>query len=146
MTQLHTDSKGTAESISAAPAASAPSEDMQDTGQGEGRTRVPWYAAMLCRVGIHTGRWEYLAEGQCTQMRECRRCAATKVRTKHQREWRYARDGRCEQIRTCKRCNAVSGERTKHQWGENYTVANWREGHRCKRCGVVETWDTSYDD
>lgn len=144
MTQLDTNTTRIAESPSSAPAAG---QQTPLAEQGQDRTRVPWYAAALCRVGIHAGQWEYLAEGQCTQMRVCPRCGATKVRTKHQREWRYVSDGKCEQVRTCKRCEAASGYRTRHEkWSEPWDAGRDRAAHRCLRCGVVETWSTAnYD-
>jgi ribosomal protein L40E len=117
------------------------------TGQGQDRTRVPWYAAVLCRVAIHRGQWEYLAEGHCAQTRTCERCGTTKVRTKHQREWQYDRAVSCQQTRICRRCNALSGTRTRHeQWSESWNAGRDESAHRCLRCGIVETWSTASSD
>ena len=144
MTQLHTNTTQIDESPSAAAGQHTPL-----SARDEDRTRLPWYMAVLCRVAIHRGQWIYLAEGPCTQMRECPRCGCTKVRTKHQREWRYIRERTCEQIRSCRQCNATNGERTSHEWSESWEAeARWWQGekwgHRCLRCGVVEEW-TVYD-
>ncbi len=135
MTQLQTNTTQ--------PKASAQEIDQHAPPTGRGLD-LTWYATVLCRVGIHRGQWEYVAEGQCTQIRICGRCGATKARTKHQRTWRYVKGGACEQVRICKRCEAVTGDRTKHEeWGASYTVGRNTDAHRCKRCGVVQTWDTS---
>ena len=117
----------------------------EETGHGECHDikQIPWYAAMLCRLGIHRAEWRYLVERDCAQLRVCERCGKTRVRTKHQREWRYVRDGSCEQVKTCRRCEAMTGHRMRHAWGKTYSV-DWSTGaHRCARCGQVEEWDTS---
>ena len=152
MTQLHTNSTPTAESRSVA-AASAPAASQHTplSGRDKDRTRVPWYLAMLCRLGMHEGQWTYAAEGDCTQGRECGRCGSVHVRTQHQREWHYIRARACEQVRSCGRCNVANGERTSHEWGETYGVeTRWwqggREGHRCLRCGLVEEWTVNDGD
>jgi hypothetical protein len=111
------------------------------TGQGQDRTRVPWYAAVLCRVAIHRGQWEYLAEGHCAQTRTCERCGTTKVRTKHQREWRSVGVRNCDQVLTCGRCGTFRGQRTRHEAWESGGDVISGEGERarqCLRCGVVE--------
>ena len=152
MTQLHTNSTPIAESPSAAPAsAPAASQDATLTERGQEKARVPWYVAVLCRVGIHRGHWAYVAEGSCTQGRECERCGSVHVRTTHQREWRYIRERTCAQVRSCKRCNAANGERTSHEWSESWEVGTrwWQSGkeaHRCLRCGVVEEWTVNDGD
>ena len=105
--------------------------------------QVPWYAAMLCRLGIHRGEWRYQRERDCTQWQVCERCGKTRVRTKHQNEWLYVRNGSCKQVKICRRCEAITGQRMRHVWGETYSV-NWStDAHRCMRCGEVEKWDTS---
>ncbi len=147
MTQLHTNSTRISKSPSAAPtSAPAASQDAALAERGQERARVPWYVKVLCRVGIHRGRWEYVAEGHCTQMRECLPCGATKVRTRHKREWRYTGESTCKQARVCGRCDASDKNRTRHEkWGKSYSVGQDTDAHRCERCGVVETWDTSSD-
>ena len=114
------------------------------TRRGRQRTPKSWLMAVLCRLGMHGGRWAYVAEGNCTQGRECGRCGSVYVRTKHQREWRYIRKCTCEQIRSCRRCNAANGERTRHEkWSESWDVGGDERAHRCLRCGVVEEWTVS---
>ena len=117
------------------------------TRRGRQRTPKPWPMAVLCRLGMHQGQWAFVAEGRCTQGRECGRCGSVHVRTKHQRQWRYIRDRACRQVRSCGRCNAPNGERTRHEWGATYDVeARWwqsdKRAHRCLRCGAVEEWST----
>jgi len=113
--------------------------------------QVPWYAAMLCRLGIHSGKWVYVAEGNCRQLRVCGRCGKTGVRTKHQRQWQYIYSGLCEQAKVCPRCGASTGHRTRHEWGGAWDTGNWwnNKAHECTRCGVVEKWAeyeySSYD-
>lgn len=108
--------------------------------------RVSWYLAVLCRLGIHEGPWEYLAENQCIQVRECRRCGADTARIKHKRAWSYVGNRTCDQTRFCTRCNAASGHRTRHQeWSDWWTVERYTDQHECLRCGVVKTRDTSPD-
>ena len=121
------------------------------TRRGRQRTPKPWLMAVLCRLGMYQGQWPYIAQGNCTQGRECGRCGSVHVRTRHRREWRYIREGTCEQVRSCGRCNAANGEGTSHEWGESYEVeGSWwggsKEAHRCLRCGEYEEWsDNDYD-
>jgi len=120
------------------------------TRRGRQRTPKSWLMAVLCRSGMHKGQWAYVAEGNCTQGRECERCGSVHVRTKHQREWRYIRERTCEQVQSCRRCNAANGERTSHEWGESWqTKSSWwqseQRAHRCKRCGEVEEWTVDND-
>ena len=113
------------------------------TRRGRQRTPKPWMMAVLCRFGMHEGQWAYVAEGNCTQGRECGRCGVIQVRTKHQREWQYVGEHTCKEIRTCRRCNATNGERTIHEkWSESWDVGGDESAHRCLRCGTVETWST----
>ena len=134
--------------------------------------RMPWYSAALCGVGMHRGQWIYMAHGLCTQIRECERCGAIRVRTKHQREWRYTRNRQnrpvgstgagidirrqgkavksaatCDQVRICGRCDAVTGNRIKHEkWSAEWDTGSDTRAHRCLRCGVVESWSVAdYD-
>ena len=121
------------------------------TRRGRQRTPKPWPMAVLCRLGMHQGRWAFVAEGRCTQGRECARCGSVHMRTKHQREWRYVRDQSCGQVRSCTRCNAANGERTSHEWGETWEPEtrwwqNEKGAHRCLRCGVEEEWTVSDPD
>ena len=112
------------------------------TRRGRQRTPKPWLMAVLCRLRIHRGRWPYVAEGNCTQGRECGRCGSVHVRTKHQRVWQYVDDGHCVQLKVCKRCIASNGSRTRHPaWSEEWVVSEDVRAHRCLLCGVVEEWE-----
>ena len=115
--------------------------------EGGAETRMPWYAATLCKVGLHRGTWEFAAPGNCTQTKTCERCGTTNVRTKHRHEWLYKGERTCAQAKTCIRCAAVSRSRTHHEeWGDAYDAGRDESGHRCLRCGTVETWSTASDD
>jgi hypothetical protein len=96
--------------------------------------QVPWYAAMLCRLGIHRGEWRYQLERDCAQWQICERCGQTRVRTKHQSEWRYVRNGSCKQVKICRRCEVITGQRVRHAWGKTYSVDWSTDAHRCMRC------------
>ncbi len=103
--------------------------------------------AILCGLGIHAGKWEYVTEGDCGQEGVCRRCGNVKARIKHRFEWRYVNDGACLQLKVCGRCVASKDSRTRHAvWSDSWEVGRDRSAHRCQRCGVVETWDTGADD
>ena len=116
------------------------------TRRGRQRTPKPWLMTVLCRLGIHRGPWSYLAEGDCTQGRECGRCGAVHVHTKHYRGWQYKREGSCSQIRVCTRCADVNKYRTKHEaWGDTYSIDSDTDAHECVRCGRVLTWSTASD-
>ena len=39
--------------------------------------KVPWYAAMLCQLGIHRGEWKYQKERDCNQWQICEWCGKT---------------------------------------------------------------------
>ena len=114
-------------------------EQINDQYQIQNAMRVPWYAVILCRLGIHWGKWDYVAERNCSQLLVCGRCGATRLRTRHQRQWVYVRNGHCKQVRTCQRCQAESGNRIKHDWS-SATFEGITGTHSCYRCGEVETW------
>ena len=117
------------------------------TRRSRQRTPKPWLMAVLCRLGLHQGKWEYVAEGNCSQGRECGRCGSVHARIKHRREWRYIGESTCEQVRTCRRCNALSGNRTRHEaWSAAWNVGGDNRAHRCLRCGVVEEWTVDNSD
>ena len=105
----------------------APMSEIMTTAQkvnsGPEQQRTP-LGRVLCRVGVHEGRWSYEAEGDCFQRRECGRCGSAQERTRHQLEWRYKRDGACDGVRSCERCDAVEvrSERTRHQWDKTYDI------------------------
>lgn len=105
-------------------------------------TQRPWYHDLLCKCGIHRGKWVYLAEGACKQMRVCHRCGRVDQRIKHVRKWEYIRDGRCEQTKACSRCRDSGNMRTRHVWGPTYSSGG-RSSHQCERCRREETWSTS---
>lgn len=109
-------------------------------------TARPWYWDVLCRCGIHRGRWAYVAEGACKQMRPCQRCGKADIRTRHIRRWQYSWMGRCDQTKLCARCGERSGRRTRHTWGPSYTVDAGHDGHACTRCGEKQSWSTASDD
>ncbi len=103
--------------------------------------------AILCGLGIHEGKWEYVTERECGQARVCRRCGNAKERIKHRFECRYVGKGSCRQVKVCGRCVASKDSRTRHAaWSDSWEVGQDRSAHRCKRCGEVETWDTGYSD
>ena len=111
--------------------------------QNDNIEKVPWYAVILCRSGIHWGKWEYLKENECSQQKVCQRCSKIRTRTKHQWEWRYIKSGSCEQEKVCKRCSCVTRQRIRHDWGPTYSDIWGRYAHNCDRCGEVETWTNS---
>lgn len=108
---------------------------------------TPWYEKLACRCGIHSGKWNYVTEGNCKQLSVCARCGHLEARTRHHREWRYVSEGRCEEKKTCRRCGDMTRGRTSHNWGSTYKPASYHDNaHQCLRCGQVEEWDDSYDD
>jgi len=119
-----------------------PTSSLQDLDiiVGNGKKRIPLYAAVLCRIGIHQGKWVYLTISNCHQLKVCRYCRVTLGRIKHQREWQYVRKGACEQERVCRQCSEINGRRIKHDWGPVYSVSWGRDAHKCARCGEVQTW------
>jgi hypothetical protein len=120
----------------------------QEVGQRECHEvrRVPWYAVTLCRLGIHSGKWVYVTDGNCSQLKVCGRCGKTRVRTKHQREWRYIEDRNCDQVRNCKRCGEATRHRVKHIWDPWYEAGPDTRERDCSRCGKQETYHPSaYD-
>ena len=106
----------------------------------------------MCCLGIHPAPWVYLREGECNQLRDCRRCATTRIRVKHRRGWQYLRSNFCQQTKVCQRCGHHQGFRTNHEaWSESWEVdRRWWAGekrrHRCRRCGVVEEWTVNDGD
>ncbi len=103
---------------------------------------VPWYASILCRVGLHWGEWQYVTERNCSQILVCGRCSQTRLRTRHQRQWVYIRERCGDQVRICQRCQAESGTRTEHKWGPD-TYRGDEGTHTCQRCGKNESWTVS---
>ncbi len=63
-------------------------EEIQSEGN---RSRC---GAILCGLGIHEGKWEYVTERECGQARVCRRCGNAKERIKHRFEWRLMPPGK----------------------------------------------------
>jgi hypothetical protein len=108
-------------------------------------TKPRWHARFLCRVGIHRGTWQYRIDGNCGQLRMCRGCGITSLRTKHQRQWQYVKERSCEQVKTCLRCGEKGWKRIKHVWGPTYSVGS-KDAHNCTRCKKHEEWSTYYDD
>ena len=144
--QLHNEIRTAKETISHQPDAETRSPDSQPARRimralGEVGTLV---GRGMCRLGIHRGPWVYPQEGNCNQSRACARCGTTHTRTRHKRKWRYAGESTCRQLRVCGRCDASDKDRTRHEkWGASYSAGQDTQAHRCQRCGVVETWDTS---
>lgn len=127
-------------------AATAVITEPQERSQPPQMQQGPWYAAILCRLTLHSGWWQYVVEGTCKQLKVCERCGATIGRTKHQRQWQYIRNGDCEQVKVCQRCKDPSGNRTRHIWGGEWESGNWwnrKRNHRCERCGEIETWSAN---
>ena len=113
---------------------------------GDSKKRSPWFISILCRCGIHQGRWLYVIEGKCQQLRLCRFCGRTDTRMKHIRSWQYIKKGACEQTKICARCQFSQGQRIEHQWGPTWQSGSWfgaEESHQCERCKKVETWVAS---
>ena len=101
----------------------------------------------MCHFGIHPAPWEYLREGECNQLRDCQRCATTRMRVKHRRSWRYVGPETCIQTKVCQRCDHRESSRTNHEaWSKSWSVGGGEEAHRCKRCGEVETYSTDCGD
>ena len=136
---------------SQAPSPGRPVGPRGVTRRGRQRTPKPWPMAVLCRLGMHQGQWAFVAEGRCTQGRECGRYGSVPVRTEHQREWRYVRARSCGMARECIRCHTTDKHGVRHEWGKTYVVARrwWggdKEAHRCLRCGEVEEWTVNDGD
>lgn len=121
-----------------------PSAQHKDRDKSLKQKRVPWHIGVLCRMGIHSTRWHYVAEGHCTQLQECRWCGKVKVRTRHRRSWRYIREGNCEQTRACQRCQISSGHRVRHTWGKTFSMDRDTRARQCSHCREIKTWDVSY--
>ena len=116
------------------------------TPRGRQRTPKPWLSAVMCRLGMHEGPWAYVAEGNCTYGRECRRCGSVHARTRHWHVWRYIGELTCEQVLSCRRCDAANGERTSHQRGWRYLRESTCEQERkCGRCGDANGERTSHE-
>ena len=115
-------------------------------GKSPGAQWIPWYRLMLCHCGVHRGRWVYVAEGACKQLRVCQRCGKADRRTRHVRRWQYNWMGQCDQTKVCARCGERTGRRTKHMWGPTYTADANHDAHRCTRCGESQKWSTNSDD
>ena len=125
-----------------------PSPSLLDLNDGryQSKKRVLWYAVILCRLSIHWGKWTYVTEDNCRQLKVCGRCGSTVGRTKHQREWRYVIDGDCRQTKVCKRCGETTKHRIEHAWGPEWETGSWwdrKRNHLCDRCGQVETWSAN---
>lgn len=76
---------------------------------------------MRCKVGSHTGEWEFDHYRECDQTRRCGNCGTVSTRVRHNwGEWDWADpdDSRsCESVRECRRCDSTDRE-TRHnlQW------------------------------
>ena len=93
--------------------------------------RRPWYPDLLCRLGMHHALWKYVIGNYCFQVRECRRCKATKVRNKHEPSvWK--RVNACQQTLNCIQCSAPLKHREHHAWRDGGDS----DVNVCRRCGV----------
>ena len=101
----------------------------------------------MCWLGIHPAPWVYLHQSDCNQLRDCERCGATKLRVKHQPKWQYVGPKTCCQTKVCQRCDSRVDSRTHHEaWSESWSVGSDERAHKCKRCGVIESWSTGCGD
>ena len=85
------------------------------------------YNKFLCALFSHKyGKWEYVADGSCEQVRVCKRDGHEERRTMpHQfSEWEYVADGSCEQVRVCKRDGHEERRTMPHQFSEWEYVAD----------------------
>ena len=138
--------RGLAQPRPAVSASPRPSGAQLVTPRGRQRTPKPWLMEVLCRLGMHGGQWAYVAEGNCSQGRECGRCGSVHLCAKHRREWGYKLEGSCLQIHFCARCADVNKRRTQHEkWGPTYSVDSETDAHNCIRCGEVNSWSTASD-
>jgi hypothetical protein len=112
---------------------------------------LSWFERVLCRgLGIHRGKWAYMAESECRQITVCHRCGKTRVRTKHQRKWVYIAAPRKHwPERTCSLCGKSFVGPSMMQWhqqsthGINPTIPGdhdiCEQQRICQRCG--EAWE-----
>ena len=105
-----------------------------------------WSRSFMCSLNMHGGKWEFIAKGACTQSKTCDHCATVSVQTRHRHEWKYLQAGSDLQTKICTRCQDTTDRRTRHNWGSSYSIGSDRNGHRCKPCGEVETWNNADDD
>lgn len=70
-----------------------------------------------CKIGVHSGAWEYQSPDQCLQLRICELCGTESKREEHVwGKWDYLYDRDCRQLCLCHRCGEEK-VRTEHQWG-----------------------------
>ncbi len=112
---------------------------------------LSWFERALCHgLGIHQGKWEYLAESECRQITLCQRCGKTRVRTKHQPKWTYVADPRKDwPERTCSLCGKSFAGPHMMQWHLRSTHGinpltpgdpdTCEQQRICQRCG--ESWE-----
>ena len=91
--------------------------------------------AIICRIGLHKGRWKKSGEG-CVQSRTCERCGADSVRDKHAVNYSSTYDppGSCDLYGACE-CGRNTDIRTDHDWGGDRDTP-WRLV--CSRCGAKQ--------
>ena len=77
---------------------------------------VRWLIAARCGSAIHSRRWSFVAQGDCTQSSVCINCSKNFSRIKHQ------------------------------EYGGSYNIDEDTAGHKCVRCGYENTWSTGGDD
>ena len=93
-----------------------------------------------CKIGLHSGIWEYQNPEECSQIRICERCGEKSKRVNHNwGEWDYLYEKDCRQLSLCLRC-AEEQERTEHQWGpwRYESKASCLQLRICDRCLETE--------
>ena len=93
-----------------------------------------------CKIGLHSGVWEYQNPDECSQVRICEMCGKESKQVNHSwGEWDYMYEKDCRQLSLCLRC-AEEQERTDHQWGPwRYESATSCSQLRiCDRCLETE--------
>jgi len=93
---------------------------------------------MRCKVGSHTGEWDYDGYRECGQTRRCTNCSAVSTRVRHNwGEWNWADpDDRtnCESVRECSRCDGTDYE-TRHNLEWRYTLDVMGDASNAKGLG-----------
>ncbi len=108
-----------------------------------------WFEGLLChKLGIHKGKWVYMAEEKCGQITVCPRCGKTRTRTRHQREWRYSSErSKNTRAMTCDLCGMTFPGSFLLEWHQRSThkieplvksgAETCEQQPVCKRCAEV---------
>jgi len=124
---------------------------------------LSWLEKVLCRgLGIHQGKWTYMAEAECGQITVCQRCGKTRIRTKHERKWVYVTDPQKRwPEKTCSLCGKSFAGPFMLQWhqqsthGATPTIVDdpdtCEQQKVCQRCGntlegsrIEHDWGLTY--